>query len=327
MSAWRTLGWTAFLLCSPAVLAQSIISARAGLVHYSDGLVLLNEKRIVPKPGQFTEVSEQEYLRTERGRAEVLLTPGVFLRLAEDSQIQMLSTRLEDVRVRLAEGSAVVEAAEINKETSVTLEIGATRVRLIRNGLYRLDAGEEARLRVFSGEAIVTAAGREYRLKGKREIELANDFQMQKFDPDDTDPLDRWSKRRATYLAMANLSASRLAYSRGYSLSGSRWIWNPYFSMITFLPSRNVIWSPYGFGYYSPAAAYAVYQRPAPRAPVQAQTAGFNRAGGYRTVPQTSAGTSGVVASSAASAGAGGGGGAVVSRGGSGTRAGGGARR
>src|SRR5438128_1238879 len=122
MTLARKLGLVVSWLLLPGVaFPQNIVSARAGLIHHSDGRVLLNEKQIVHKPAQFQEVKESEYLRTELGRAEVLLTPGIFLRMGEDTQIEMLSTRLSDVRVRLVAGSAIVEADELNKENSVTV--------------------------------------------------------------------------------------------------------------------------------------------------------------------------------------------------------------
>lgn len=311
--------------------AQDIVSARAGLIHYSEGRVLLNEKPIVHKATQFLEVKEGEYLRTDRGRAEVLLSPGIFLRLGEDSQAQMLASRLTDVRLRLLAGAAVIEADELLKANSIKVNVGDAEVQLLRTGLYRLDIqqDESPRLRVFVGEALVTASGAEYRVKGKKEMALAGDFEIKKFDTDDTDPLDRWSKRRAGYLATANISASRLAYRRGVSLSSSQWIWNPYYGMFTFLPYRSVCWSPYGYGFYSPRAVYVLYNPPRPVdsgfASVGAPSRSYNSSYGYTSVGHTSAGTSGVIASSPSSP-ANQGGGATVSRGTT-TDGGGGARR
>lgn len=333
MSSARAAGLLAAFFClSIPLSAQEIVAARAGLVHFSDGRVLLNEKPIVHKIAQYQEVRELEYLRTERGRAEVLLTPGIFLRLGEDSQVQMLSTRLTDVRFRLLAGSAVIEADELTKDNSVTVTVNDTQVRLLHSGLYRLDAeaGETPRLRVFNGEALVVAsAGAEYHVKNKKEIELAGDFVIKKFDPEDTDTLDRWSKRRANYLSAANISASRVAYNRGLSFSRSSWIWNPYFGMYTFLPYRNIAWSPYGCPFYSPVAVYRTYYAPRPSANTNtadfsAPSRSYNSAGGYTSVGQTSTGNSGVIASSPQSSVSQGGGG-TVSRGGA--TSGGGGRR
>src|SRR2546429_3861810 len=47
----------------------------------------------------FPDVKENWQLRTEEGRAEVLLTPGVFLRVSENSAIRMIANRLIDTRV------------------------------------------------------------------------------------------------------------------------------------------------------------------------------------------------------------------------------------
>jgi len=318
------------LLVPLGAWAQNIVSARAGLIHHSDGQVLLNEKPVVRKLAQFQEIKETEYLRTGRGRAEVLLTPGIFLRLGEDSQAQMLSSRLTDVRLRLLSGAAVIEADEMEKSQAVTIVSGAAEVRLLRAGLYRLDAAKDAspRLRVFAGEALVRAPRGEFRVKNKKEIGLEGDFQIEKFLAEDTDALDRWSKRRASYLSIASVSAGRMAYNSGSSWDRSQWAWNPFFGMYTFLPYRNICWSPYGYGFYSPQAVYYLYNPPRFSTPSQmaARGSGYNSQYGYNTVAPTGGGTSGVVASSAGGGGgAVGGGGPTVSRGGD--TGGGGARR
>ena len=301
----RLLSLTLVLVvCPAALLAQGIVSARAGLIHQSDGRVLLNEKPIVHKPSQFLEVKEQEYLRTERGRVEVLLTPGIFLRLGENSQVQMISSKLADVRLRLLAGAAVIEADELDKANAVTVMVKDAQVHLLHAGLYRLDvpADETPRLRVFAGEAMVKEEYGEYHVKAKKEIDLAANYEVRKFDPEDTDALDRWSKRRANQLAVANVSASRLAYQRGMTFAGSSWIWNPYFGMYTFLPYRNIAWSPYGYGFYSPRAVYVMYNPPRYSPPssmgYSPPMRSYSGSSGYTSVGQTSAGTSGVVASS-----------------------------
>src|SRR5690242_11182530 len=73
-----------------AARAQSVISARSGLIHYVEGRVLLDGKPVEVKITNFPEVKESMELRSEDGRAEVLLNPGVFLRLAENSAVRMV---------------------------------------------------------------------------------------------------------------------------------------------------------------------------------------------------------------------------------------------
>src|SRR5581483_12433636 len=83
------------------LLAQSVISAHSGLVHFFDGSVFLDDQRLEQKTGKFDQINNGSELRTQDGRAEVLLTPGTFLRLGANSSIRMLSNKLEDTRVEL----------------------------------------------------------------------------------------------------------------------------------------------------------------------------------------------------------------------------------
>src|SRR4051812_26510419 len=91
--------------------AQSVISAHSGLIHYAEGRVLLDGKQVEVKITAFPEIKEQMQLRSEDGRAEVLLNPGVFLRMGENTAIRMLSNKLSDSKVEFVSGSAVVESS------------------------------------------------------------------------------------------------------------------------------------------------------------------------------------------------------------------------
>src|SRR5438874_12029020 len=62
-------------------LAQSVISAHSGLIHYAEGRVLLDGKQVEIKISAFPEIKQDMQLRSEDGRAEELLTPGVSLRM------------------------------------------------------------------------------------------------------------------------------------------------------------------------------------------------------------------------------------------------------
>src|SRR5712692_2015403 len=82
-----------------AAFAQSVISAHSGLIHYVEGQVLLDSKPVEVKIATFPEMKENMELRTADGRAEVLLSPGAFLRLGENSAIRMVSNKLTDSRI------------------------------------------------------------------------------------------------------------------------------------------------------------------------------------------------------------------------------------
>src|SRR5215469_15643424 len=86
--------------------AQSVISARSGVIHFFEGTVYLGDQRLERQIGRFPMLPDGGELRTEQGRAEVLLTPGVFLRMADNSAVRLLTSDLEDTHVELIGGSA-----------------------------------------------------------------------------------------------------------------------------------------------------------------------------------------------------------------------------
>ena len=124
----------ATFLCSPAN-AQSVISTRSGVVHYFEGAVYLGGQPLQYRSGKFPTVPNGAELRTEQGCAEVLLTPGVFVRIGEQSAIRMVDNELLHTRVELLAGSAVVDSAEPNSSTSVTLTYKNWSVRFLERGI------------------------------------------------------------------------------------------------------------------------------------------------------------------------------------------------
>src|ERR1700735_3738192 len=81
-SRYMSLRWILCLALTPLVglpaSAQSVISAHSGLIHFSEGSVYLDDQRVEQKTGKFGQMNNGSELRTEEGRAEVLLTPGTF---------------------------------------------------------------------------------------------------------------------------------------------------------------------------------------------------------------------------------------------------------
>src|SRR5215469_5031803 len=106
MEPVRQVGLGALLLVfgGTAAMAQQAISARSGMVHYIEGKVYAGDQPIEEKFGNFPQVKESQVLKTEEGRAEVLLTPGVFLRVGEHSSFRMITNRLIDTRLEFLSG-------------------------------------------------------------------------------------------------------------------------------------------------------------------------------------------------------------------------------
>ncbi len=253
------------LMAGIPLCAQSVISAKAGMVHYIDGDVYINDKPIEMKTSVYTDiVGEKETLRTgEEGRAEVLLTPGVFLRLAEASSFKMVSNKLSDTKVELLSGTALLEVAEILKDNAITLVYKNETIAVQKKGLYRVDA-DKGMLRVYDGEAVVSRDGSTYTVKQSKFLNLdASVLTAEKFDSKIGDEFYRWASRRASYLSMANIASAKQMYDSGYSGGygytgggAGSWVFNQYYGMMTYMPVNGYYTSPFGYGFYSPGQVF-----------------------------------------------------------------------
>jgi hypothetical protein len=253
------------LLFVGAAPAQSVISAHSGVIHYVEGEVTIDGTAVHPKFAEFPDVKSGQVLATEEGRVEVLLTPGVFLRLTENSSVRMISNALANTRLDLVSGSALIEVAELLEHNAIAFDAVGAHITLAKKGLYRIDvSASPARLRVFDGQAVVSVGAASVVAHKGHQVDLdAAKLVDARFDVKDTDPFYRWSSRRADYVAAANVISARVAsnsdYSSGFASGPSGWSWNPYFGMYTFLPANGVYFSPFGAAFYSPAAVNYVY--------------------------------------------------------------------
>jgi len=250
-------------LSGTAAFAQNVISAHSGLIHYVEGRVLLDGKPVEVKITNFPEVKPDMELRTEDGRAEVLLNPGVFLRLAENSAVRMVANKLSDTKVEFLSGSALIESSRelSQKENFVTILYKGSAAHLRKSGIYRFDS-EPAQFRVYSGEAEVESGTNVLIVRSGKLVSLDGLVAVEKFDPKDGDELSRWSQRRAEYVSMANVSGAKYVSNSGTGWSSSGWYYNPYFGMFTYIPMNGMFNSPYGYSYFSPYTVYRVYQSP-----------------------------------------------------------------
>jgi len=239
-------------------------SARPGTVNYVEGQVSLDRQTVEEKSVGSTEVGAGQSLTTGNGKAEVLLTPGVFLRLGSESSVRMISSSLIDTQIELSHGKAMVEVDQIYPQNSIRVQQDGLSARLLKAGLYAFDMDKQ-QLRVFDGKAEVTNGGRTTTVKGGHELMLQTDLALksQKFDRNSAqdDDLYRWSSLRSAYLGEANIDQA--GYFANYSWGPwggpvwfGGWWWDPWFSAFTFIPGDGIFYSPFGWGFYSPFYVY-----------------------------------------------------------------------
>jgi hypothetical protein len=248
------LAFATAMLCAPG--AQAARTAVPGTVNYVEGQVTLDGNQLTTKEAGQAEIQPDQFLSTDRGKAEVLLSPGVFLRVGDNSRIRMVSPELVDPRVEIVRGEAMVEVDYMPKQAHLDVMERGADASLLKEGLYKFNA-DEGQIQVIDGKAQVTDNGQSKEIgKGKEIVLSGAPLKPVKFDRKAEDDLYQWSNVRAQYLAQANESTARTVYVTG-GWWGPGWYWNPYFSMYSWLPGSGFFWSPFGYPFYSPG--FVVY--------------------------------------------------------------------
>jgi len=208
LSRWAAFTTTIISLGSIPVSAQSVVSARAGLVHFFEGSVSVDGQPLEQKFGKFYEVRQGSELRTDDGRAEVLLTPGVFFRIDQNSSMRMLSTRLSDTRVEFIGGSAGLDSRNGAPNAPVTVVYKGYQVHFRGQGRYRFDS-VPPELKVENGEAEVTLNAKSVVVASGRVLPFTPALAARTLDLDGgKDGLDRWASTRSDDIQANDASAA-----------------------------------------------------------------------------------------------------------------------
>ena len=182
--------------------SQYVVGAQSGTIQFTTGDVYVDQQAVRATPRKFPTLQTGQTLRTGRGRAEMLLGQAVFLRLAPQSSVHMLSSRLEDTRLEVTDGKVLVEVVTLNKYGRIQIQLGNTTTEFKHMGLYRFDV-PPAEIRVYGGDAEVSAGEKTVDLTRGKSVLCDSDLLPRKFDLKTTDSLHEWSARRSlvTYLA------------------------------------------------------------------------------------------------------------------------------
>jgi len=255
----------AAILVAPAWgVSPGANSAVPGTLNYVEGQASIGEQTLNSKSIGSAQLEPGQSLDTGTGKAEVLLTPGVFLRVGDDSSVKMISPSLTNTEVALTKGEAMIEVAEIHPENDIRVATGSTTTQLLKTGLYDFNLNQEE-LRVFDGKAVVMNGDEHVTVKGGREVSLAVNapLKAEKFKKKEYEEADlyRWSSLRSAYLAEANVNAAQIYVANGWGpwgpgWWGAGWYWDPWFSAYTFIPGDGIFYSPFGWGFYSPGWVY-----------------------------------------------------------------------
>ena len=268
-----------FLAATYAMPQAYTVSAKPGAVNYVEGHASLNDNELSQKGLGKTFLNTNDTLTTEVGKAEVLLTPGVFLRIGDNSQIRMVSPSLTDTQVEVTKGEAMVEVAELGKDNNIEILDRGGSLKLQKTGLYKLTADNPPTAAVIDGKAELVDGDKKVELGKGHEAVISGELKPEKFNTKKEDDLYAWSNVRSEYDAGASYAAARnvtlnnynyggwgypyggLAFGYGYGfggLYGPGWAYNGLWNSWAWMPGDGYFFSPFGWGFYSPAyLAYA----------------------------------------------------------------------
>lgn len=251
------------LLAAATASAQTYtISAKPGVVNYIEGTAYLNGSKLSDQAVRSTFLAAGDTVSTSDGKVEILLSPGVFLRVGENSQIRMISPTVMNTQLAIVQGEAFVEAAGLLKDNTVQVTDHGASITIEKNGLYRFKADDSPSVAVLEGKALVYFGEKKVELNKDREVLIGDVLTSEKFDPKQEDELYAWSNVRSEYEAAATYQAAQSVSANsfgggwgifGYSgLYGPGWFWNSAFDSWAWMPPYGAFYSPFGWGFYSP---------------------------------------------------------------------------
>jgi hypothetical protein len=251
-------------MSAPSAPASNPSSVVPGTLNYVEGQASMNGEAVTAKSVGSATLEPGQSLETDRGKVEVLLTPGVFLRVGDESTVKMISPSITDTEVGIEKGQATLEVTEIHPQNYIRIDEDGYASQVLDTGFYDFDASHSL-VRVLDGQALVTVGDKEVKVKHGHELDLSSlnasqKIKTQKFDKkqyEADNDLFRWSSLRSSYVAEANVDAARMFVDGGWW--GPGWYWDPWFSCFTFIPGDGIFYSPFGWGFYSP---WWVYEAP-----------------------------------------------------------------
>jgi len=229
-----------------ALLMQYVISVKAGLINHVQGTANVASMETA-RAGQPIRTGSDGYV-------EVLLRPGTFLRLGENSEARIDDVDLANVKVTVTRGPALIEVVEIDKDYPITVTTGNLTMKVNGSGIFKFADGNAT---VIQGKLQTGDTKLTYE-KGWQ-IFFQNNYRARKISTIQETSLDIYSQTRSGTIASANFTmANSLRGSVPYG-DYDIWLYSPYLRFYTFIP-RSDYRSPYGYRYYGTAGNRIVRQ-------------------------------------------------------------------
>jgi len=223
---------------------QFLVSTKAGLVNYVKGPATVKAAHVAP--------AGKPIITGQGGAVEILLNPGSYLRMGENTKVVLDKVDLADIAFRVLEGSAVIEANGFTKDLPLHVGTSALKMEIIKDGIYLIEDGK-----VVVVEGKIRDAGNGLTYGKGYQISDDQGYRAQKVKTFTTG-LELWSQQRDAMIAQANMNVARSLTDAQNVPLGSLldvWLWYPAFGSFIYMPGYGYH-SPYGFNYYNAGQFY-----------------------------------------------------------------------
>jgi hypothetical protein len=207
MTSRSSLFLSVLACLSPAASAQTVVAAHSGVINFFEGSVSVDGQTLEQKFGRFSEIKPGSELRTTLGRAEIMLTPGVMLRVDQNSTIRMVSNTLADTRLEFVGGAAILDSRNAAPGAPVHIAYKDFQMRFARAGRYRMDS-DPAGLQVDQGEADVLLRDKALLVKAGQALPFSSPLTAKMADIRDNTAFEQWDSDRSASISADNQSAA-----------------------------------------------------------------------------------------------------------------------
>jgi hypothetical protein len=232
------------------------LSSISGSVYIQKGAEQSFEDGVINMP-----IEEGDRLGTTDGRAELYLGKKTYLRLDNNTKLEIVSLPKKDsdlTRLRVLKGNIYLSVNLLDEEKTVEVHTPDASFYVLDEGLYRIDALENRKTDIYIFRGVVEAAGEEGSLLLKSEQSLAvaeGRFSGRpvRFMAVAEDSFDRWNEERESTLAVQVATRHLPGELEDFEAEleeGGDWTWiNPY-GWVWVPGAIGPDWRPYYNGYW-----------------------------------------------------------------------------
>ena len=205
------------------------------------------------------QIKSGDTIRTgEHSRAEIMLTPQVYLRLSEGSQFTLIEGSFDHLQLGMEEGAAILEIWEPKESNMppITVRYQQWDLQIRKHGRFRFQADASSGFSALVRDGEIEIGNQKVK-RGKRVSLTKSGQSITSFNERALDSFDLWSRERNESSVVANRGTHRglMRVKQNRAAAVGVWYRIERLGFYTFLPSSHLGYrSPYGNEYRTTVA-------------------------------------------------------------------------